>query len=121
MHSSAHGADLRLVSAFLEMLSAERGAAANTLAAYARDLDLYAGFLTSRGRGLDDASSDDIRDWLETMQAEGLSRSTTSRRLSAVRQLHKFAYAEGISCDDPAAVIASPVARTRAAEGHECR
>jgi integrase/recombinase XerD len=34
------------VSAFLEMLSAERGAAANTLAAYARDLDLYAGFLS---------------------------------------------------------------------------
>jgi integrase/recombinase XerD len=100
--------DRRLVSGFLEMLSAERGAAANTLAAYERDLELYAGFLGQRGRGLDDASSDDIRAWLESMQAEGLSRSTTSRRLSAVRQLHKFAYAEGISSDDPAAVIAAP-------------
>jgi integrase/recombinase XerD len=70
--------------------------------------NLYAEFLGQRGRGLDDASSDDIRDWLESMQAEGLSRSTTSRRLSAVRQLHKFAYAEGISSDDPAAVIAAP-------------
>jgi integrase/recombinase XerD len=107
-YSSARAADRRLVATFLEMLSAERGAAANTLAAYARDLDLYAGFLAGRGRGLDAASSDDIRDWLETMQAEGLSRSTTSRRLSAVRQLHRFAYAEGISADDPAAVIAAP-------------
>jgi integrase/recombinase XerD len=64
--------DRRLVSGFLEMLSAERGAAANTLAAYERDLELYAGFLGQRGRGIDDASSDDIRDWLEVMQAEGI-------------------------------------------------
>jgi site-specific recombinase XerD len=73
MHSSARGADLRLVSAFLEMLSAERGAAANTLAAYARDLDLYAGFLTRRvAVDLDAASSDDIRDWLEDHAGGGI-------------------------------------------------
>jgi integrase/recombinase XerD len=98
----------RLISGFLEMMSAERGAAANTLAAYARDLELYGEFLASRGRRMDGAGSDDIRDWLGAMQAEGLAKSTLSRRLSAVRQLHRFAYAEGAAGDDPATVIAAP-------------
>jgi integrase/recombinase XerD len=105
----AHGAgSRRLISGFLEMMSAERGAAVNTLAAYSRDLELYAEFLESRGRRLDAAGSDDIRAWLEAMQAEGLAKSTMSRRLSAVRQLHRFAYAEGAADDDPATVIAAP-------------
>ena len=104
----ARPGDRRLVSAFLEMMSAERGAARNTLAAYARDLELYAGFMASRRRPLDGAGSEDIRAFLASMQAEGLSKATVSRRLSAVRQLHKFAYAEGVTGDDPATVISSP-------------
>ena len=98
----------RLVSGFLEMLSAERGAAANTLAAYSRDLGLYCDFLQARGVPIERAGSDDIRSFLQGMQAEGLSKATVSRRLSAVRQLHKFAYAEGASGDDPATVISAP-------------
>jgi integrase/recombinase XerD len=100
--------DRRLVSAFLEMMSAERGASRNTLAAYTRDLDLYAGFMAARQQPLDGAGSEDIRAFLASMQAEGLSKATVSRRLSAVRQLHKFAYAEGVTGDDPATVISSP-------------
>jgi integrase/recombinase XerD len=42
------------------------------------------------------------------MQAEGLAKSTIARRLSAVRQLHRFAFAEGVLTDDPASVVAVP-------------
>ncbi len=98
----------RTVALFLEMMSAERGASRNTLSAYARDLDHYTGFLKRRGCGLDAAGSDEVRAWLSELQAEGLAKSTIARRLSAARQLHKFAYAEGIVDDDPAGGIAAP-------------
>jgi len=90
------------------MMSAERGASANTLAAYARDLELYAAFVDRRGQTLENAGSEHIRAWLQSMHGEGLAKSSIARRLSAVRQLHKFAYAEGASDDDPATAISAP-------------
>ncbi len=90
------------------MMSAERGASANTLAAYARDLELYAAFVARRGQTLENAGSEHIRAWLQSMHGEGLAKSSIARRLSAVRQLHKFAYAEGASDDDPATAISAP-------------
>ncbi|MEO9874548.1 MAG: site-specific tyrosine recombinase XerD [Anderseniella sp.] len=98
----------RTVALFLEMMSAERGASRNTLAAYARDLEQYSDFLTKRGCALGGAGSEEVRAWLSELQAEGLAKSTIARRLSAARQLHKFAYAEGIVEDDPASGIAAP-------------
>lgn len=98
----------RVVALFLEMMSAERGASKNTLSAYARDLDHYIGFLKRRGCALDAAGSEEVRAWLAELQADGLAKSTIARRLSAARQLHKFAYAEGIVDDDPAGGIAAP-------------
>jgi integrase/recombinase XerD len=100
--------DKRVVSAFLEMMSAERGASVNTLSAYARDLALYCDHLNSHGLTLEYAGTDQVRQWLAVLQDEGLSKSTIARRLSAVRQLHKFAYAEGVVSDDPADVVAAP-------------
>src|SRR6185312_6723745 len=46
--------------AFLEMMSVERAAAKNTLAAYARDLADAGGFLSGRGRDLADAAAEDV-------------------------------------------------------------
>lgn len=98
----------RHVGAFLEMLSAERGAARNTLDAYERDLKDFAGFLSSRGREMDAATPRDIRDYLEGLTAQGLSASTAARRLSALRQFHGFLFAEGIRKDDPCGSIEGP-------------
>lgn len=96
------------IEAFLEMLSAERGAARNTLDAYERDLRDFAGFLSSRDRALDAATSRDIRDYLEGLTAQGLSASTAARRLSALRQFHGFLFAESIRKDDPCGSIEGP-------------
>ncbi|WP_275406503.1 site-specific tyrosine recombinase XerD [Rhodoligotrophos defluvii] len=101
-------ADGRLIESFLEMLSAERGAAENTLDAYARDLGDYRGFLVERRRTIADAGSDDLRAYLGALEAAGLSATTAARRLSALRQFHRFLYAEGIRADDPTAVLESP-------------
>ena len=55
------------IDQFLEMLSAERGAAANTLAAYQRDLDDFLGVVKARGRDALSAGPDDITSYLEAM------------------------------------------------------
>jgi integrase/recombinase XerD len=100
--------DGHLVDSFLEMMSAERGAGANTLQAYARDLETYGQFLARKGIKAADATTADIRAWLADVKAGGHAGSTQARRLSAVRQFHRFLYGEGIAIADPAAIIEAP-------------
>lgn len=100
--------NLRAIEAFLEMLSAERGAARHTLEAYGRDLTDYAQFLENNGTQLASVTSNDIRAFLRDLDNRGLAVSTAQRRLSAVRQLHRFLYGEGITATNPATVIEAP-------------
>jgi integrase/recombinase XerD len=90
------------------MISAERGAAANTLVSYRRDLDTYLAHLGRRRRTPRDATVEDIRAWLAAMSKAGMAASSSARSLSAIRQFHKFLYAEGRRADDPTATIDSP-------------
>lgn len=96
------------IDLFLDMMAAERGAAANTLAAYRRDLEDYAGFLAGAGAGPDTATTDMVRAFLADCQVRGLKSASVARRLSAVRQLHRFLFAEGLVPNDPAAVLEGP-------------
>ena len=98
----------RHAEAFLEMLAAERGAARNTLAAYAADLADCAGFLAARGTSLSAADAPSLRAYLEGLAAAGLSARTAARRLSALRQFHLFLYRERIRPDDPTAELERP-------------
>lgn len=96
------------VGLFLDMLAAERGARANTLSAYAADLADYTEFLMGKHRGLADVSSDDIRAYLAKLTQEGMKPASVARKLSAIRQLHRFLYAEGKRGDDPASILEGP-------------
>ena len=107
---SKPGVQNRHVDRFLEMMSAERGAAENSLQAYGRDLLHYVAFLEARGAALLSASSDDIRAYLEHLEAQGFARTTAARRLSAVRQFHRFIHGEGMVKVNPAASVESPKA-----------
>jgi integrase/recombinase XerD len=102
-------ADGRHLESFLEMMAAERGAAANTLDAYRRDLERYGAVLAGRGRSLATGDSDDLRAYLAALTRAGLAPSTIARHLSALRQFHRFLFAEGIRQDDPATAIDSPL------------
>ena len=100
--------DRHLVDSFLEMMSAERGAGPNTLEAYRRDLGDYGLFLSRKGIMATNATTADIRAYLAHVKAGGLAGSTQARRLSALRQFHRFLYGEGIATADPAAIIEAP-------------
>jgi integrase/recombinase XerD len=97
-----------LIEAFLEMMSAERGAAKNTIAAYRRDLDDYAGFLARAGGSLASAAKEQVSAYLAELQVRGLAASSSARRLSAIRQFHRFIAAEGLRGDDPTRIVPSP-------------
>jgi integrase/recombinase XerD len=99
--------DDRLAALFLDMLAAERGAGKNTLAAYGRDLADFSDCLAGR-RTIATATTDDIRAYLGELAARGMQPATVARRLSAIRQLYRFLYAEGQRKDDPAAVLEGP-------------
>jgi len=98
----------RHIEAFLEMLSVERGAAANTIEAYRRDLDDFRQFLDRAGTPLTGAEASDISGYLKAASAAGLSPASRSRRLSAVRQLYKFLLAESQVAADPSVGTAGP-------------
>jgi integrase/recombinase XerD len=90
------------------MLAAERGASANTLTAYRRDLDLLTAFLAAQGRDVEAAGTADLRGFLAAEHRAGRSPRTTARRLSVLRQFHRFLFREGLREDDPAAILESP-------------
>jgi len=100
--------DTQLIDLYLDMLAAERGAAANTLEAYRRDLEDFSGDLRENGGAVASAVSDDIRAYLGRLSERGFSTASVARRLSAIRQLYRFLYAEGNRKDDPAAAIEGP-------------
>jgi integrase/recombinase XerD len=100
--------DEALVELFLDMLAAERGAGKNTLDAYRNDLADLAAHLRATGRTIAGADTDDLRGFLSGLAERGFKASSLARRLSAVRQLYRFLYAEEKRGDDPAAVLEGP-------------
>lgn len=90
---------------FLAMLAVERGAAANTLAAYRRDLE-------AAGEVLGDVAFAEGPSLAALGEAwEGLAASSLARRCSALRQFYGFLVDEGVRQDDPSAALPRP--RTR--------
>jgi integrase/recombinase XerD len=97
-----------LIDAFLDMIAAERGAAQNTLDAYRRDLIDYAHSLEAHKVKLALAKTKDVRTYLQELDARSLKPASSARRLSSIRQFHRFLVAEGRRGDDPTLVLSGP-------------
>ncbi len=104
---------LRWIETFLDAQAAELDASENTLLAYARDLKAVLGWLEDQKRDFTTATREDIEAYLIACEAEGLAQSTRARRLSAIKQIYRFAYEEGWRDDNPAIQIKGP-AKARA-------
>ncbi|MFI9507743.1 site-specific tyrosine recombinase XerD [Nocardia sp. NPDC052566] len=104
----------REIDAYLDHLAVERGAARNTLGAYRRDLERYRNFLGGRGiTGLDGVAEADVSEFTMALRSGGpehppLAASSVARALIAVRGLHRFAAAEGITVTDVAHAVKPP-------------
>ena len=100
--------DARWISTFLDAQAAELDAARNTRLAYGRDLKDFADWLAARGLDFATAARETVEDYLVWCDAQGLSKATRARRLSAIRQLYRFAHEEGWCASNPALRIAGP-------------
>jgi integrase/recombinase XerD len=103
----------RHIEAFLEMMAAERGAAANTLSSYGRDLRDFAAYARRVGLAPEAADAAAVRGYLSGLAAAGLSPRTAARRTSSLSQFFRFLLAEGVRGDDPMALIDRPRAGLR--------
>lgn len=98
----------RWISAFLDAQAAERGAAGNTQEAYGRDLLIFSDWLADKNTDFPSATRDHVEDFLIECETVGLAKSTRARRLSAIKQLYRFAFEEGWRQDNPAIQISGP-------------
>lgn len=95
-----------LIESFLEMMTAERGAALNTTESYARDLLDAASFLKAKSESFETVMPATLQAYLASLN--GFSPRTVARRLSSLRQFFHFLYTEKIRTDDPAVALESP-------------
>jgi integrase/recombinase XerD len=99
---------------YLQYLVVERGLAANTVQSYERDLRRYAEVLAARGKGeLGEVSPLDVAEFRAVLRSgdeahRPLAVSSVGRAVVAVRGLHAFARAQGLTEDDPAREVAPP-------------
>jgi site-specific recombinase XerD len=96
------------IDEFLHRLAVEKGYSLNTLRAYSTDLSLFAEFLKRRHRDLTDATVQDVRAFMATLQVRGLARSTLARRAAAVRSFYKFLLQQGTKSSNPMRALRSP-------------
>jgi integrase/recombinase XerD len=95
-----------LIDQFLDMLLAERNAAANTRMAYQRDLLDAAHYLAKQKKDLADASEDELRSYLQSLGKN--AARTQARRLSVLRQFFRFLCSEHHRKNDPSRAIDAP-------------
>lgn len=100
--------DLALIELFLDMMSAERGASTNTIAAYRRDLLDFTADVAKTGSDLRRATTEHIRKHIARLSAAALKASSQARKLSALRRFFTFLYSEGIRKDDPCGAVTAP-------------
>lgn len=101
-------AALDTIEDYLAAVASEHGAAANTVAAYRRDLHDLARTLGRRGSVLAAASPEDILHWMESLRRAGRSAATVARRLAAARGLYRYLVQAGQAARDPTEHIDRP-------------
>lgn len=107
-HARPSDADAALIDRYLDMLAADRGAAKNTLAAYARDLTQASVALAATG-GLAQADAASLAMLIGGW--DSLAASTLARKMSAVTGFFRFCAEDGLRADDPSQALARPRSR----------
>ncbi len=93
---------------FLAYSSIEKGLAANSIAAYRRDLTRLARFLAARELALAGARGDDLREFLQELYGAGMNARSVARYLSSIRGLYRYLIEQGRVSEDPTANLQTP-------------
>lgn len=97
------------INAFLDVLTAERGASPHTISSYASDLNDLNDYLSTKGSTLVKASHEDLQSYLHILADKNhLSPKTGARRLAAIREFYRFLFSETIIKKNPTDYLSSP-------------
>ena len=99
-----------LVDNFIEMMSAERGAAQNTLEAYRRDLKDFGDFIDTKSADFDGVDRHMVQHYLIDLDERRFAATSAARRLSSIKQFFQFLVSDGVRSDDPTRIIPAPKA-----------
>ena len=97
----------RLAQLWLDALARELGAAAGTIATYTDDLNCYLAWVGDRSLGLDDVSLEHVRDYIADLDQRSYAGSTIARRITVIRNLHRFMIAEELGSGDPTSTMSA--------------
>jgi len=100
--------NLRYITSFLDYLKVEKGLAALTVSAYQSDLAQFSDFLQRRKRALRDARRQDVRDFLNSLFANGVDGRSVARKLSTLRHFYKYLLLDRYVEADPTLNIDTP-------------
>ena len=96
------------IAGFLDYLRVEKGLAANTVEAYARDLGKFARFLEKKGWRLDEAGPAGIREFLSGLNRQQLESRTIARQIVALRHFYRYLRREDFIASNPTENLESP-------------
>jgi integrase/recombinase XerD len=95
----------RLAQLWLDALATELGAAVGTIDTYTDDLNCYLGWLSDKSLGLDEVSLEHVRNYIADLDQRGYAGSTIARRITVIRNLHRFLIAEELGSRDPTSTM----------------
>ena len=97
-----------LIQEYVDYCRIEKGLAANTLAAYGRDLRRFEGFCAERRLMLLEARSKDLNEFVDSLYRAGLSSRSIARYMASVRNFYVYLMQHGRTSVDPTAELVAP-------------
>lgn len=101
----------------IDYLSLEKGLSSNTILAYERDLTPFCDFLSKKGSTINEATLEEVRDYLRYRKKEGWSSASMRRFHSALRIFGKFKIERGEWSSNPFSLLESPKAEKKLPKG----
>jgi len=88
---------------FINHMQAVRNASPNTVRSYATDIGQFLAFLMDEGLGIEpgDIDSKTVRRYVARLHRQGISRTSTARKLSSLRAFFRYAVRKGLMESDP--------------------
>jgi integrase/recombinase XerC len=96
------------LSKFLDFLKYEKNASPHTISGYRRDLLQFKNYLKNKQLNLEQADNIVIRGFLAVLYEKKVKKSTSSRKLAAIRSFYQFCIQRKWMADNPAKIVATP-------------
>ena len=98
----------RELSEFLDYLRYERNASVHTISGYGRDLGQFIDYIGERGGTFRKVDNVQIRGFMALLHERKLKKSSSARKLAAIRSFYQFGVKKKWIAENPAKMVATP-------------